>query len=119
MSGLINEKIRESHLTCFGHVLQRAINAPAKKGKGLPKIALVEVVKKNMSIKKIISMISVYKQNKMVEKNTCDRFYQTVTDLKPNPKNLGLGLGCCCCNHLEFQPIQAAQDWFRQQKKLP
>ena len=46
MSGLINEKIRESHLTWFGHVLQRAINAPAKKGKGLPKIALVEVVKK-------------------------------------------------------------------------
>lgn len=75
MSGLNNEKIRESHLTWFSHVLQRAINAPAKKGKGLPKIALVEVVKKNMSIKKIIrSMISVYKQNRMVEKNTCDRF---------------------------------------------
>ena len=46
MSGLIDEKIRESHLTWFGRVLQRAINAPAKKGKGLPKIALVEVVKK-------------------------------------------------------------------------
>ena len=50
-----------------------------------------------------------------MEKNTCERFYQTVTDLKPNPKNLGLGLGC----YLEFQPFQAAQDWFRQQKKLP
>ena len=69
MSGLINEKIRESHLTWFGRVLQRAINAPAKKGKGLPKIALVVVVKKNVSIKKIIgSMISVYKQNRMVER---------------------------------------------------
>ena len=49
MSGLINEKIRESHLTWFGHVLQRAINAPAKKGKGLPKIALVVVKKEHVN----------------------------------------------------------------------
>jgi len=49
--------MRESHLRWFGHVQRRAINAPirkselilvegSKRGKGRPKIILVEVKKK-------------------------------------------------------------------------
>ena len=53
----IDEKMRESHLRWFGHVQRRAINAPirkselipvegTKRGRGRPKIILVEVKKK-------------------------------------------------------------------------
>ena len=50
----IDEKIWESHLGWFGHVHRRMINAPMRKselikyrerkGKGRPKIALLEVI---------------------------------------------------------------------------
>jgi hypothetical protein len=56
--------MRESHLRWFGHVQRRAINAPVrkseliqvegtKKGRGRPKITLIEVVKNDMLIKKV------------------------------------------------------------------
>ena len=60
----INEKIRESHLRWFGHVQRKSINVPVrkseliqvevtKKGRGRPKMTLIEVVKKDMSIKEV------------------------------------------------------------------
>jgi hypothetical protein len=60
----IDEKIGESCLRFFDHVQRRAINAQVrkseliqvegmKKGRGRPKIALIELVKKDMSIMKI------------------------------------------------------------------
>ena len=60
----IDEKIGESCLRFFDHVQRRAINAQVrkselirvkgmKKGRGRPRIALIELVKKDMSIMKI------------------------------------------------------------------
>ena len=60
----INEKIRESPLRWFGHVQRKSINVPVrkseliqvevtKKGRGRPKMTLIEVVKKDTSIKEV------------------------------------------------------------------
>ena len=62
--------MRESHLRWFGHVQRRVINAPVrkseliqvegmKKGRGRPKIILVQVIKKDMTIKEVTKSMTI------------------------------------------------------------
>lgn len=68
----IVEKMRESYLRWFGHVQRIVIDAPmrksgwilverTKKVRGIPKITLVEMVKKDMLIKKVIESMTLYR----------------------------------------------------------
>ena len=68
----IVEKMRESYLRWFGHVQRIVIDAPmrksgwilverTKKVRGIPKITLVEIVKKDMLIKKVIESMTLYR----------------------------------------------------------
>ncbi len=64
----INEKMRESRLRWFDHMQIREINAPVRKseliqkkkrGRGRPKITIVEVVKNDMSIKEVTESMTL------------------------------------------------------------
>ena len=88
--------MRESHLRWFGHVQRRAINAPVrkseliqiegirhpkkkkkklrelKKGRGRPKLTLMEQIKNDSSIKEVTDNMNL-DRNIMEENNTCGR----------------------------------------------
>ena len=91
----IDEKMRESRLTQFDYMQRREINAPVRKseliqkkkkrGRGRPKITIVEVVKNDMSIKEvrkseILDRIEWWKRIHKAD------FDQSVEDLQPTPK---------------------------------
>jgi len=68
----IVEKMRESYLRWFGDVQRIVIDAPMRKSgwilvermkkvRGIPKITLVEIVKKDMLIKKVIESMTLYR----------------------------------------------------------